>query len=334
MMRMKNMILAAALVFALAACGKEASEGKNDDAKKEFDAWIAKYHPGIQPTALGSYILEEVEGTGAPVADSAYVRVRVTATRLDSTVFTTTEERVARQLGQYSKANYYGPTVWRLSDNGLYAGLEELVKKMKIGGAMTAVIPGWLNTFNRYSSPEKYIQKASGNDYIFSFRIVDAFDDADRWETDSLSRFLAANYPNAVKDTTVEGFWHVVLEPGRAGEKYMADSTFYIDYVGSRLDGTIFDTNLADSAKVAGLYSVDKSYDSHRIYLDDKDYTKNTLGGSSVIGGFARGLAILPPEGRILCFFTSSNGYAASGSGSIIPAFCPLCFEIIDTEED
>ena len=334
MMRMKNIILAAAVVFALTACGKEASEGKNDDAKKEFDAWIAKYHPGIQPTPLGSYILEEIEGTGAPVADSAYLRVRVTATRLDSTIFTTTEEALARQLGQYHKANYYGPTVWHLADNGLYAGLEEIVSGMKVGGSITAIVPGWLNTFKRYSSANGYLKNTTGTDYIFSINIVDAFSDPDAWELDSLSRYMAANYPTAIKDTNVEGFWHVVLDPGREDETYTGDSTFYVHYVGRRLDGAIFDTSLADSAKVAGLYSASSDYDRKRVYLDDGDYTLNQLDGSKVIGGFALGLAKLHPGARILCFFTSSNGYSSSGSGATIPTYCPLSFEISDSEED
>lgn len=334
MMKMKHIILAASVIFALTACGKEVSEGKNDDAKLEFDAWIAKNHPGIQPTTLGSYILEETPGTGDPVADSSYVRVRVTCRYLDGTVYTTTDEQLARQLGKYNSTGYYGPGVWRLSGNGLYAGLEELVSGMRIGGSMTAVIPGWLNTFNRYSSAKQYLKKASGTNYIFSFTIVDAFSDADRWESDSLSRYLAANYPTAVKDTAVDGFWHVVLEPGKEDESYTSDSTFYINYVGRRLDEVIFDTSIADSAKVAGTYSASGTYEKKRVNLNDDDYTKNTLAGSSVIKGFALGLSKLHPEGRILCFFISSLGYGASGSGSSIPSFCPLCFEIADYTEE
>ena len=332
MMIMKKIIFVAA-ILAIAACAKEAGSGKNDSAKREFDAWIAKNHPDIQPTALGSYILEQIPGTGAPVADSAYVRVLNTVTTLDSTVYTTTSEQLARQLGTYHKSFYYGPVFWYRTGNNLYAGLEELVAGMNVGGAMTVVVPGWLNTFNRYDNASGYIKNVTGNNLIYSFRIVEAMNDEAAWEADSLSRFIAANYPSAVKDTTVDGFWHVVLDPGRPGERYTSDSTVYINYVGRRLDGTIFDTNIADSAKVAGLYSSGSTYSKKKVTLDDDDYTNNQLAGSSVIGGFALALGKLPPGGRILCFFTSANGYGSSSSGSAIPTYCPLCFEIADVED-
>ncbi len=335
MMFMKKIFMLAAACMTLFSCGKETPEGKNDDNKREFDAWIQENHPGIEPTALGSYILEETPGTGAPAADSAYLRVEVTSRYLDGTVYTTTSEQVARQVGSYFSAPtaYFGPVIWYRSGNSLYAGLEELVSGMNVGGSMTAVIPGWLNTFKRYSSAAGYLKNVNGTNLIYSFKIVEAFNDAEAWELDSLSRYMQAAYPEVKQDTTLAGFWFVPLEEGDESVDMDSASGLYINYTGRRLDGKVFDTTIKDTATVAGLVKSSSSFGRKSIGWNS-DYSKITMGGSTVVDGFAYGISKLRPGGKALCFFYSGLGYKNTGSGSAIPAFCPLCFELEMTQNE
>ena len=55
---------AAYLAIALSAicCAKAVKVGPNEAEERYFNAWISQNHPGIKPTGLGIYILEEEEG--------------------------------------------------------------------------------------------------------------------------------------------------------------------------------------------------------------------------------------------------------------------------------
>ena len=327
MKRMKKIIIILFAAAALISCGKETPSGKNDNAKREFDAWIEVNHPGIEPTALGSYILEQNEGTGAPVADSAFVRVEVTSRYLGGSIYSTTSEKLARQVGSYSPSGYYGPIFWYRTGNSQYAGLEELVSMMKVGGSMVAVVPGWLNTFRRYSNAEGYLKKVTGTNLIYDIKIVDAFNDESAWEADSLSRYIAANYPAAVKDTVLNGFWFVSIDDGDTDTDPANESNLKLNYTGRRLDGTVFDTTDKETAILSDIYNSSSSYSSKSVTWDS-DYTKIQMSGSSVIKGFAYAISKMHPGGKAICFFISEHGYANTGSGAAIPAYCPLSFEL------
>jgi len=332
-------LLIATILLAMVSCAKEKTAGKNDDAKRYFDAWISQNYPNAVRTDLGAYILSEVKGSGQAIADSAYIRLNYTTYSLDGNLKGTTYERVARKNGSYERSTYYGPlVVFRGEDlDGLPSGLEEAVSSMNVGGRKTVVIPGWLSTTDRYDSAEEYVKNCSGSDTIYDIEMVDSFNDVTAWERDSLLRFMAANYPGAVEDTLYEGFFYV-KESGTSTIEFSDDTTCYINYTGRLLSGSVFDTTIADTAKVWGLYSSSTTYSQKKVswYSAEasEDFTAITLGDddSKVISGFAYAMSQMHPYEIGKCFFVSSYGYAASGSGTSIPSYAPLCFEIAFTD--
>lgn len=335
-------IIIAAVLFALVSCAKEKSAGLNDDTKRYFDAWISQNHPTATKTPLGAYILSETPGTGTFISDSAFVRVNYTTYTLKGALSATTLEKKARQAGSYDKSSYYGPVVaWRGEEqDNLAAGVEEALSTMKVGGRKTVVIPGWLSESERYDSEEKYLKNCSGTDYIYELELVDVFNDVDRWERDSLLKFMAANYPAAEEDTTLTGFFYVKTKAGEDKE-FASDTTIYLNYTGRLLNGKAFDTTIKDTAKVWGLYSASKEYAQTKVnwYSASEDYNYITLGDDSsgsetgnTITGFAYALDKMHPGEAGKCFFISKYGYSSSGSGSTIPAYSPLCFELEITE--
>ena len=207
-------------ILLLAACAKEKSAGLNDDTKRYFDAWISTNHPGAARTPLGAYVISEVPGTGTEAGSLAYIRVNYTSYTLKGVMQATTIEQVARQNGKYDETNYYGPVIGYRGDGleVLGAGLEEAVSTMKTGGKKTVVIPGWLSESERFYTEEEYIEKCSGTDLIYELELVEAFDDVDAWELDSLRRYMARNYPEAVEDTENEGFFYVATKAGLDAE--------------------------------------------------------------------------------------------------------------------
>ena len=330
-------ILMTAILLALVSCAKEKTAGLNDDAKRYFDAWISQNHPTATKTPLGAYILSETPGTGISISDSAYVRVNYTTYSLKGALTATTLEKKARQAGIFDKSSYYGPVVaWRGEEkNNLSAGVEEALSTMKVGGRKTVVIPGWLTESVRYDSAEKYLEKCSGTDYIYELELVDVFNDVDRWERDSLIKFMTANYPAATEDETLTGFFYVKTKDGEDKE-FASDTTIYINYTGRLLNGRAFDTTLKDTAKVYGLYSSGSTYEQSKVNwynTSSEDYTNISLGDSetSTITGFSYALDKMHPGEAGKCFFISKYGYSGSGSGSTIPAYSPLCFELETT---
>lgn len=326
--------LCLALVF---SCAKVPPTGKNDDAKTYLDAWIKVNHPDAVTTELGAFKLSETPGSGVPAADSLYLRINYSYYTLDEELVATTYEKVARRCGTYKKNAWYGPSIiWRgQNKDNLAAGLEEAVNSMNVGGKMRVVIPGWLSTTKRYANAEEYLAKATGTDYIYDIEIVDALNDTEVWERDSLRRFIEANYPGAKEDST--GFWSVVLSDPHPDSVIPADTTLQINYTGRLLNGRVFDTTIADTAARHGIYSSSKTYATQRInwFSSSENWDKITMGtdSGSLIAGFKYGLSLMHKGEKALFFFTSSYGYGANGSGSSIPGYSPLCFELEITEE-
>jgi FKBP-type peptidyl-prolyl cis-trans isomerase len=339
----RSFIITAISILALASCARQNTAGLNDDASLFFESWISHNYPAAARTTLGAYVLEETAGTGDPVGDSIFVRLNYNSHTLDGNLSASTSAALARQNGNYSKTSYYGPVVAYRGEEfeNLPAGVEEAISTMKKGGRKKVAIPGWLSQSERYSNPDDYLKKCSGTDKIYELEIVDAFSDVERWEKDSLARFIAANYPAAAEDE-IGGFYYVSLIPGDQSKTFPSDTAVYINYTGRLLNGMVFDTSIADTAAVWKLSSSSSSYGPKRInWFDEdggKDYTSITMGDSdsstSLIEGFSYALSKMHPYEKGICFFWSGLGYSYSGQGSSIPAYSPLCFEIELTDNE
>ena len=334
-MKLRYLIAAVALL-SLASCARDGSSTLNEDAKIYFDAWISQNHPTAQRTALGSYIISQTEGAGVPAGDSLFARIDYSYYKLNGDLAGTTSERVARQCNTYSSSTYYGPYLayrgTKLESMG--AGLEEAVSLMKVGGKIKIVVPGWLSQAKRYSSEDGYLKNCSGTDYIYELELVDVFNDVERWERDSLLRYMAANHPTAVEDPEYEGFFYIKEKDGIEGKDFPADTTFYINYTGRLLNGKVFDTTIADTAKVWNLYSSSKTYQQKKVAWpsSSENFTAIELADNSVITGFAYAISKMHPGEAGTCFFVSKYGYSTDGSGKTIPSCSPLSFSIETTE--
>lgn len=329
------------LAVIAAACAKEASVAKNEDNKLYLDAWMSAHHPNVQPTGLGIYITDDQSGTGAEVTDDdLYLFLRYTATDLDGTIGSTTEEKVAQQIGTYSKGTYYGPSVIINNKYMTQAGILEMIKGMKVGGTRTAVIPGWLNvtlsTKEDYTTGEEYYENMSGSNAIYTITLTDKCTDITKWEVDSLERYTARMMGDV--DSTFYGYYYQQLKAPTDTTTLPRDTTFYINYTGRLLSGQVFDTTVEDTAKFYGIYSSSKTYAPMAVKLNET-YTEITLGessssdGSTTINGFAYCLSKLKSYEKGVCAFYSGLGYGYSGSGSAIPAYAPLTFEIEIVDE-
>ncbi|MCR4859799.1 MAG: FKBP-type peptidyl-prolyl cis-trans isomerase [Bacteroidales bacterium] len=330
----KTILYLAVAAAALCSCAKTPSAGLNDADKRYFDAWLKVNHPDATPTSLGAYVISETPGTGAEAGSAdvnPHVRVDYVIRSLSGTVQETSRKALSQQLGTYSEGNYCGPEIWARANNGLPAGLEEAVSSMRVGGSKTVIVPGWLQTLDRYDSAAEYLEKASGTAAIYEIDLLELIPDIDKWETDSIGRYLSRHFPSKSPDDSLKyGFYYIRTGAPESETAFPNDTTIYINYIGRRLDGTVFDTNVKDTAKFYGIYSASRTYTPSSIswYSEEETYEDITMGSSNIIDGFAYALSQMHPYEKGTAVFYSDLGYGASGSGSTIPGYSPLRFDI------
>ena len=347
---MKNIyksILYIAAAVVIASCARAVGEGTNVEKKRYFDAWMSLNYPELKPSwngkesSVGVYIIPEyeVEGTGIEVKKEGFALIEFTQYDLNGNISDYTDSTVARQLGTYEPSSYYGPTWFVTYDEAVPSGLLNAMVGMKVGSRRRVIIPSWMMTYTSYDKAADYLDHSS--DYsssIYDFTIKDFADTIDRWEIDSVKRYIVKNYGEVsafANDTLGFYFRHDKACPEDV-KSLAKDTTIYINYTGKLLNGLVFDTTSERIAKDNNIYDPDKDYAPVRVTMNE-DYSEITMGEdeSEVIAGFSMTLADMqysPADDTwkdsATGIFISALGYTYSGSGASIPAYAPLIFEI------
>ncbi len=338
-------IVAAVLLSALFSCAKDPSTGKNDSAKREFDAIVSQRYATMPQTPLGSVILHRTDLGGEKPGDNRYLRANITYYTLDNELVYTTDSNIARKANQYDATRYYGPIFCYRGEkkDNLGAGLEEAFAMMGVGDSLRILIPGWLSEAERYSSKEGYLKHCSGTNYIYDLKLEEVVDSTSRWEKQQIKDWLAVNYPDAEENMDIKyydgttlpgGLWYIRTKEGLSDKSFRSDSTIYINYTGRRLDGVAFDTTIENIAIDNYIWSSSATYEPTQINWSEESYSNITMGSdeNSIITGFAYALSLMHPYESGIAVFISIYGYSSSGSGGAIPPYCPLCFEIEMTD--
>ena len=342
---MKNTFKAfiyAVLAVAAAGCAKTVQPGANDANKRFFDAWMQINHPDVKPSGLGIYVLEETEGTGVTVEKDGFAIVNYTIRDLDGNITSYTGKETAKQLGKYDTTFYYGPKVWTTTDETIQAGVADALIGMKAGGHKKVIIPGWLLSYKVYDNPEHYLNPPKGkkkkdeenstptyDNAIYDIDVVDFAENISDWEIGNIGSYLAENTSLglSVADSLQYGFYYKQLKAPTDTTSFPKDTTIYINYTGKLLSGLVFDTTDERTAKDNGIYSSSKEYKPVSVSWGES-YSDIKMGGSSIIGGFGLTLWQMRAFEKGVGIFYSPLGYSYSGSGSSIPGYAPLIFEI------
>ncbi len=358
---MRNFIICATLsvVLILAiGCAKEVHVGSNDANQRYYNAWVTvqkEAHPEYLwlPFSYGNtsetgevkdyaYILEQEEGNGVEVADSEYLYVHYSYYDLDGNVQGTTDMTLSHKTNtNYDLSYYYGPVVWPNDDAYVSVVISDMIAgtkdgkeeygSMRIGGRRKVVMPGWLTGETRYDTAAEYLAKVSGSNVIYDVTIMDATSDILQYQIDSIENFCYRHFGS--KDSTYTGFYYF-CDNTPADTVYTEDTTIYVNYIGRLLNGQVFDTTIADTAKVWNIYNASYSYEPAEINWST-DSTAVTLSESTVITGFASQITRMIAGGQSsIAVFYSPLGYSSSGSGYLIPSYSPLMFEVTTVEED
>lgn len=334
MNRLSIILCAAAAATLLASCAKNETTGLNEAGKRYLEAWMKINHPDAVKSGLGIYILEEKSGSGREAGDPSdfpYAYVSYTATDLEGNIKESTEESVAKQMGTYDPAkNHYGPVIRLRNSTAMTAGQEMVLNTMRVGGTRKAVIPGWFNTTQaRYESEEEYITNITGDDSVISLTLHNVIPDITAWQIDSMAWYMIHTF-KTLPDSLKYGFYYIQTQAPTDTTTLEAGTTVYVDYTGMTLNGHVFDTSDANTAKDAGIYDSSRDFSPMKVNLAS-EYTDITFSSgssnSSLIDGFAYCISLMKTGEKGTCIFYSDLGYQTTASNSI-PAYSPLRFDV------
>lgn len=119
---------------------------------------------------------------------------------------------------------------------------------------------------------------------------------------DQNDAFLAKNKEKAGVTTTASGLQYEVIKMG-TGPKPTAQNTVKVNYVGTLIDGTEFDSSV-------------------------KRNEPATFPVSGVIPGWTEALQLMPVGSKFKLCLPASIAYGAAGAGEIIKPFSTLIFEV------
>ena len=326
MLRYRLLLSALAMVTALTlvSCAKEVGETNEEIQARVLESWINVKHPGSEKTSSGLYVIEYLEGTGRQVTDSSYVFVKYTVRELSGNIVATNDKAVSEQLGKFSYSSHYGYNIWRVDQDALYAGVEEILKKMRVGGRATVAFTPALATlsvtiYSLFSSLDGTVP------LIFELEIVDCVDDIYTDYEEPMLRLYSEKYWGGL-DTIKRGFYFAKIKEVPAEDSIPTEAQVKIRYIGHMLDGVVFDTNIQDTAKRYRIYDSKKSYEAMDVTF--KDNIADFKQSNSIIEGFADAIMRMRYGEKAVAFFWSKAGYGAGGSSPSIPEYTPLCFEI------
>ena len=324
----------------MAGCAQETTSSTGEQAQEYLELVMSREYPSVQPDQWGIYVISDTPGTGLEWSqDAAYSMLRSTVRSLDGTILSSTEAKIAQQLDEstYKSYNYYGPRYQNTSEGSGYAGLEYLLKGMRVGGSRMAVIPAWLLTTSRFGTKKEYLDACSSSTHlIYDITLEGQCQDILSKEIQDLRAYVTEHFGESeksyiYKDGQGEGTFYFVSDSTsfNADDKRADDATLYLKYTGRRLDGQAFDTNDQATALKEGIFQAERTYEKSAIKFS-ATYSSITMGGSSsLIDGFKQGLYKMHWAGqKATVLFVSDLGYSSSGSGDLIPPYAPLIFEL------
>lgn len=323
---MKRLLTGGWLLLAMmlaGSCARTTAESSTSAYDRVLKAWIkVNYGDKISPTDSGLYVLDFQQGDGKAVGDSSYVCAHYIRKDLSGNILSTNRVDICKQLGTFSQADYYGSDIWRMGSNSIVPGLEQILSTMRSGGKVTVAIPVSQTTIT-HSGYNAFPPSESDN-VIYEVEIDDVVDDIYAEQERQLKEFSSKYYGGM--DTVATGFYFKLVAETAGCDSIPDEASVNVWYIGRRLDGTVFDTNIQDTAKRYRIYSPSGSYEAMSVtYRTD---LSSFISNSSNIQGFTRALSMMKYGDRAETFFNSNYGYGDAGSSTKIAEYSPLFFSL------
>lgn len=333
-MRIRKHILAALfLAGALtASCAVTNEEDANYSYDRVMKAWINVNYPGLKPFGdTGVYLLEMEEGSGPGMTDSSYIKAHYTKRSLDGTITSTNVRRIAEQLGSYKNTNYYGGNFWRLDQGYLPDGLESVLKTMRSGGRVKLALPHSASSHD-YSFYSAFSSTSESDNEIIDLTIDTVVTDIYDYQEKTIRAWFQSHY--ASTDTLTEGLYFKKLVEKTADTDTVSEgASVKVRYIGRLLDGTVFDTNIEDTAKFYRIWNSSNAYSALSINYYKSDESKFSS-DNGVVDGFGKAILGMNYGETAVAVFNSTLGYEDKGKSPSVPEYSPLFFWLQIEEKD
>ena len=325
MKRNKTLFLSLLLMAALtASCAIEPAEDSDISYDHIMSAWMHINHPDVKPYgSTGAYVLAMEKGDGLSIGDSAYIRVHYTKRTLDGAIAETNVRQLSEQLGTYAVSSNYDGNTWRMTQGYLPAALEEIIRTMRSGGSATVALPKTASGHD-YSMYDAFTSTEESNNYLIDFTIDTVINDIIQYQDQEMRSWFRTHYDS---EATIEDhLFFKKLEENTADTDTISEgATVVVRYIGRLMNGVVFDTNIADSAKFYRIYSGDKSYEGLEVTYYKSDESKFES-ENSVVPGFGKAVLQMKNGEKAVTLFNSELGYGEDGKNPSIPEYSPLSF--------
>lgn len=319
---LKNIVYMAVMALVLFSCAVEADENVRAVQERILDAYVDLNCPDADRWDSGIVMLSSEAGTGDTLNKYEAGFFELTVKALNGNYTETTDEDLARRLGTFSNSTHYGPKLLELGYSSNYAGIEEVIYKMRVGGKVEFILPPWLTNVGEGAAPSLTVSS------IYKMELKEVVEDLLQWQKDTMKAYANTHYPGL--DTLKENFYFKKLVD--AGADTIENATVNVRYIGRLLDGWVFDTNIADTARKYGIHDKSKEYTALSVQFNE-DF-KQMVEDNSLVEGFCMALKEMSYGDKAFTMFYSEYGYSASGSESIGP-YQPLIFWLyIEPEEE
>ena len=306
------------------SCAVSPEEDENYSTDRVMKAWMNVNYPGVRTYGnTGAYVLEMEQGNGPAVSDSSYVWAHYTKRALDQTITSTNIRQLAEQLGSYTATSYYGSSIWQVDKGYLPDALEAILKTMRGGGRAKIALPASASSHDNtlYSA---FSGTSESSNEIIDLTIDTVMTNIYEYQERTMKAWFQNHY--ASTDTLVEGlYFKKLVKKESESDTIPEGNSVSVRYIGRLLDGSVFDTNIEDTAKFYRIWKSDGSYSALSINYYKTDDTK-WKSENSVVEGFGRAVLQMNYGEKAVAVFNSTMGYAEKGKSPSVPEYAPLCF--------
>lgn len=300
----------AAVPMLFTSCADEKGVNNETIERNLLDAYMVVNYDdnGIPRPAqadLGYYYIPLKSGGSTDVPrEEQWIRYDYTITKQDGTVVTTSSADVAKVNNFFSYFTHFAPnySLFEAIKANTSKGVADAMKNhMKSGDSIRLILPPFLaGTFTPSNNPGKPV--------IIDVAVRDVVPSPVSREQSDLLAYVNANFSATTVDTV--GLYIGELIPYSGTDKLdtiiLKDGyTIEFLYTGKFIDGYMFETNVADTAKAHDVYVFGEYKKlSCKLGEDDKNYPK----------GLIRALKKMKVGSTSVTLFTSEWSKGASGA--------------------
>lgn len=343
-MKKTNLLLLAVGMLLAVSCAKKTGLDYDKLSDESFEAWMERHGDGAvrQPSGIYTKVLQEVQANARKPKDGDWIKINYTGRALGDpgNVFVTRDSVVAKNVGTFSYFTHFTPQYIPMQPNVDYLiqGQYEALSMMKEGEKWRVYMPsrlaygaGYPSYESGYRGPVQYEGQellAPYSPIVMDIELVNVIPDPETYENQEVIEYATTKWNKALNDTIAPGFYMRRLDKWGDGPKVNADSTASIFYVARTLDGYVWKTIIADTARKHGIYSVPSDSETYPYSILDI-----TFDDELNIDGLDDAVKAMEYGETAQAVFTSKYGYGEYGymddnGNTLVQPYTPLLFDI------